>query len=263
MRRCLACKHFLPMADAHNLCISCRGCSEDCPCDLDRDWTPEQWADLKAKRLERSSKKALPQQAPAALTVTPDWQEFFQTALNSAMAPINSRLAALEDNRRPSVSRSPSPSSSTGYGAPSRDSTGHSRVHTDHDPPSGGYARPDSPASIQGNRRDPHGSPDRYDGSPRELSDYDTDSRSGPTEHRTSRRDGATERRSRGGPPAAVTGAMTAGNLVRAATEAEITVSDGKPWSIPYLGTHLGTVTDRSHTDPLAVNSQRRVHLAV
>ncbi len=55
--RCTACKHFLKLVDLHSTCVLCRPCTEDQPCELDTDWSPERWQEIASKRAEKEMKE--------------------------------------------------------------------------------------------------------------------------------------------------------------------------------------------------------------
>ncbi len=82
--RCTACKKFLKRADPHPLCIFCRPCAENSTCELDVDWTPDQWQEVEAKRTEKREKSR-------KSTLPPEWTKILAT-----MESVASRLSALE-----------------------------------------------------------------------------------------------------------------------------------------------------------------------
>ena len=89
-RRCTACKHFLRASDPHPLCFTCRPCQPDQPCELDQDWSDDQWAEVQAKRSEKAAKKASSTPNNPALT------KLIEDAINKAMEGMSTRLAVIE-----------------------------------------------------------------------------------------------------------------------------------------------------------------------
>ncbi len=84
--RCSTCKHFLKLSDPHSLCVLCRPCTEEQPCELDTDWPPETWKEIASKRAEKELKEKAKKAAQP-----PDWSAFLAT-----MESVASRLTALE-----------------------------------------------------------------------------------------------------------------------------------------------------------------------
>jgi len=80
---CSSCKKFLKHRDPHSQCILCRPCSPENPCPLDKDWSPEQWQPVMAKRQEKADK--------ARGFAAADLEKILST-----MASVASRLSALE-----------------------------------------------------------------------------------------------------------------------------------------------------------------------
>ena len=91
-RRCEACKHFLRSFDPHNLCFICRPCQPSQPCEIDQDWTDEQWTAVETKRNEKAAKKG------TSTSATPAWTKFVEDAISRAMEGMTSRLAVIEQD---------------------------------------------------------------------------------------------------------------------------------------------------------------------
>ena len=85
-----SCKHFLRSSNPHNLCFICRPCQPSQPCEIDQDWTNEQWAAVEAKRNEKATKKG------TSTPATPAWTKFVEDAISRAMEGMTSRLAVIE-----------------------------------------------------------------------------------------------------------------------------------------------------------------------
>ncbi len=87
-RRCSSCKQFLKAADLHGTCIYCRPCTAKELCDLDKDWSEEQWEEVEERWKEKAAKKA------------PDMAMVLQSineATEKIEAGFSSRLTALEN----------------------------------------------------------------------------------------------------------------------------------------------------------------------
>ena len=88
--RCESCKHFLRSSDPHNLCFICRPCQSSQPCEIDQDWTDEQWAAVETKRNEKAAKNE------TSTPATPAWTKFVEDDISRAMEGMTSRLAVIE-----------------------------------------------------------------------------------------------------------------------------------------------------------------------
>ena len=90
--RCKTCKHFLRASDPHPLYFICRPCQPDQPCELDQDWSNDQWAEVEAKRNEKAARKA----SSTPNINNPALAKFIEDAINKAMEGVSTRLAVIE-----------------------------------------------------------------------------------------------------------------------------------------------------------------------
>ena len=100
IRTCSNCKQFIPLRDPHQLCIKCRSCTPEDPCEIDASWTPEQWRMVQEKleqaRQKEKEKTPALEAPPTDMTAVLRSIQAISSAFNNMEKSFATRLQRLE-----------------------------------------------------------------------------------------------------------------------------------------------------------------------